>query len=772
MTRLLVCLMFSLVVSSPAQPAPPHIGYIYPAGGRQGTKFEVAIGGQFLDSATNAFVSGNGVRAIVIDHVKPLTPKQAKDLREEMIALQEKRQNSAADGKRAGGMDSTNVFTAGDRSLLLEIRKKLSTFIRQPASPAIAEKVTIEITIEPDAEPGTRELRLATLAGLSNPMSFCIGQLPEFRKQALPAERPFARNGGPRDGSEPRDAPPTDMLVTLPAVINGQILPGEVDRYRFHALKGQRLLFAVSARDLIPYLADAVPGWFQATLSLCDAKGKELAYNDDFRFHPDPVLFFAVPRDGEYSVRIKDAIYRGRDDFVYRLTAGELPFITSIFPLGGPVGAKTTVALSGWNLATNRIVVEPREPGNQFLSVCAPGNAPETSASNRLAYGSNLIPFAAGVLPECLENEPNDSAAQAQAITLPVVVNGRIDHPGDSDVFKFEGHAGDPVVAEVCARRLDSPLDSTLRLTDSAGRELAFNDDHEDKASGLNTHHADSYLALVLPADGVYYLCLRDAQRAGGPEYGYRLRVSAPQPDFALRVVPASITLRAGTAVPITVYALREDGFTNEIRLALIDPPPGFALNGALAPPGQDLVRLTLSGPTAPRDTPFSLVIEGSAMVRGRALTRQAVAAEDMMQAFAYRHLVPARDLEAAVIGWSRPRASFARILDETPIKIPAGGAAHVRIDIPPNTFFGKVELELNDPPVGIAMQKVSLGAGASELLLASDGDKVKPGMRGNLIVNAFAENPTANPKQKAAPNRRRPPIGALPAIPFEITEP
>ena len=207
MTRLLVCLMFSLVVSSPAQPAPPHIGYIYPAGGRQGTKFEVAIGGQFLDSATNAFVSGNGIRAIVIDHVKPLTPKQAKDLREEMIALQEKRQNSAADGKRAGGMDSTNVFTAGDRSLLLEIRKKLSTFIRQPASPAIAEKVTLEITIEPDAEPGTRELRLATLAGLSNPMSFCIGQLPEFRKQAPPAERPFARNGGPRDGSEPRDAP-------------------------------------------------------------------------------------------------------------------------------------------------------------------------------------------------------------------------------------------------------------------------------------------------------------------------------------------------------------------------------------------------------------------------------------------------------------------------------------------------------------------------------------------------------------------------------------
>ena len=35
-----------------AQQQAPHIGYVYPAGGRQGTTFQVTVGGQFLDGVT------------------------------------------------------------------------------------------------------------------------------------------------------------------------------------------------------------------------------------------------------------------------------------------------------------------------------------------------------------------------------------------------------------------------------------------------------------------------------------------------------------------------------------------------------------------------------------------------------------------------------------------------------------------------------------------------------------------------------------------------
>ena len=158
------------------------------------------------------------------------------------------------------------------------------------------------------------------------------------------------------------------MNITLPAIVNGQILPGGVDRYRFQARKGQQLVVAAAARELIPYLADAVPGWFQAALALYDAKGNELAYADDYRFHPDPVLHCEIPKDGEYVVEIRDSIYRGREDFVYRITVGELPFVTSIFPLGGPAGAQTTVELKGWNLPVTSLTQTNERAGR--LSAC------------------------------------------------------------------------------------------------------------------------------------------------------------------------------------------------------------------------------------------------------------------------------------------------------------------------------------------------------------------------------------------------------------------
>jgi hypothetical protein len=430
------------------------------------------------------------------------------------------------------------------------------------------------------------------------------------------------------------------MRITLPAVVNGQIMPGGVDRFRFSARARQRLVVAASARELIPYIADAVPGWFQATLALYDAKGKELAYDDDYLFNPDPVLFYELPADGEYTIEIKDAIYRGREDFVYRITVGELPFITAIFPLGGKAGEQTTVELQGWNLPTNSLTMDARnkEPGIYPLFV------------RREERVSNQVPFAVGTLPECREQEPNDTPAKAQPITLPIMVNGRIDRPEDWDVFRFEGNAGDEIVAEVHARRLGSPLDSVLKLTDSTGRQLAFNDDQEDRSAGLITHHADSRISFTLPAPGTYYLHLGDTQSKGGAGYAYRLRVSPPQPDFELRVTPSSVNVRAGSSVPLTVHALRKDGFTNDITVVLKNAPAGFALNGGRVPGHTNQARLTLTVPPRAQNEPVSFFLEGRATIGGLMVVHPAVPAEDMMQAFAYRHLVPAHELKVAIL--------------------------------------------------------------------------------------------------------------------------
>lgn len=744
----------------------PHLGYVYPAGGQQGTTFQVVLGGQYLNGATNgsAYVTGDGIEAEVTGYARPLTPMEANQLRERLKTLQDKRAASFVNGDRRAQPDpsptATNVWTAADQKLLGEIRQKLFRFAAmRNVSPAIAETVSLRVTASTNAEPGDRELRLRTPSGLSNPLRFCVGQLPEFRKREptpgedLPGLRPF------RNNNETRATPPTEMNITLPAVVNGRTLPGGVDRYRFHARQGQHLVVAVQARELIPYLADAVPGWFQAAVSLHDAKGNELAYADHFRFHPDPVLYYEVPKEGDYLIQIRDSIYRGREDFVYRITVGEVPYVTGIFPLGGPAGRQTTVELMGWNLPVTKLTMDAndQEPGVRPLAVRREGRS------------SNPVPFSLDTLPECLEQEPNGSPATAQLVTLPVIVNGRIDHAGDWDVFRFEGRAGDDIVAEVCARRLDSPLDSVLKLTDATGKQLAFNDDHEDKGEGLETHYADSYLRVTLPANGSYYLHLGDTQRQGGPEYAYRLRLSAPRPDFALRVVPSSINVRGGASVPLTIYALRRDGFTNEIALALKDAPAGFALSGGWVPANQDQVRVTLTAPPAPTNDPIHLNLEGRAKIQSREVVHLAVPAEDMEQAFAYHHLVPQQDLTVAVTGRFLGRGGV-RILGDTPVRIPAGGTARVRLAAPGNGFANRVQLELSEPPEGIAIGKVSPSAEGTEIELKCDAAKVKAGLKGNLIVNVFAERVLPLAQKAARPaNQRRASLGALPAIPFEV---
>jgi len=675
-----------------------------------------------------------------------MAPAQANKLRERLQELQKKKRD------------------AETLKEIAEIRRKLATFVRRPANPAIAETVTLQVAMAPDAEPGQRELRLATPNAVTNPLVFCVGQLPEVSKRAakVSEERPAAKVArflkGPASST-----PPAPTEITLPAVANGQIMPGGVDRYRFQARKGQRLVATASARELIPYLPDAVPGWFQATLALYDAQGNELAYTDDYRFHPDPVLSHEIPEDGQYVVEVRDAIYRGREDFVYRIALGELPLVTSIFPLGGKAGTETTVELRGWNLPVSSLVQDAKgkTPGVYPLSV------------RKGEQTSNSVPFAIDTLPECLEQEPNNQPASAQRVTLPVIANGRIDRPGDGDVFCFEGRSGDEIVAEVYARRLDSPLDSVLKLTDAAGRQLALNDDYEDKGAGLVTHHADSRLSAILPASGTYYLHLGDAQHKGGAEYAYRLRISPPRPDFELRVVPSSITARAGASTPLTVYALRKDGFSGDIALGFKDAPVGFALSGGWVPAGQEKVRLTLSVPPVSEKEPFSLSLEGRATIQGRPVTRPAVPAEDMMQAFAYRHLVPAQELKVAVAGRAMRKTAgsrtAARTVGTTLVKIPAGGTARVRVGVPSSTLTGNVQLELSEPPEGISIKSVSPVGLGTEIVLQSDAAKVKPGLKGNLIVHVFASRPQASGKAKPQGNRPRVPAATLPAIPFEI---
>lgn len=736
-----------------AQPAgnraAPHLAFAYPAGGQQGTTFTVTVCGQYLNATAAAHFSGSGLVAKVVNYERPLNQKEINDLREEADKLLSKRAAARSDPTKP-------ALTPEDEKRGAEIRTLLSTRGNRQVSPVLAEAVTLEVTILPNAAPGEREVRLRTPGGLSNPMVFVVSQLPEIREPVHTAMASPNQNRKNPDANPRTQRTKSELEITVPAVVNGQILPGEVDRFRFTAKKGQRIVMVASARALIPYLADAVPGWFQATLAVYDTQGRELAYADDYRFNPDPVLRYDIPADGTYFVEIKDAIYRGREDFVYRVAIGELPFITGIYPLGAACGERATFELSGWNLPSTQLPLDTKDksPGTFYVSV---------RGNNQL---SNPARITLDTLPNTTDVEPNDRPDTAQNIALPVTVNGRIDRPGDEDVFRFTGKAGEEIVAEIFARRLGTPLDSVLRLTDAAGKQVAFNDDNEDKGSGLLTHHADSRLTCKLPADGAYTLTLADTQHQGGPDYAYRLRVGPPRPDFELRVAPSSINVKAGASVAVTVFALRHDGFNGEIVLQLRDAPWGFGLSGARIPADQDKVQLTITAPYGASDELFDLTIAGLTTIGGKTVVHAAVPAEDMMQAFAYKHLVASKELMLNVAGRGAPF----RVVTKGPLKLTPGSTVKLQIAAPAARTATNVQFELLDPPEGIAIEGPSRRSGdVVTITLACDPAKAKAGSQGNLMLAAFGERPTGKAKVKANANAQRVPLGTVPAIPFQV---
>ena len=207
-----------LASASIATAQSPRIGYVFPAGGRQGTTFLVTVGGQFLGSWKGDYqidvlqphFSGAGIQAAVRKDIRHLTQQETQVLQDKLDQLRRK--------------NSKEVEIVKE---MFEVHKKLTRaraeFMRRESQPALADSVTVEITLAANAEPGRRELRVETPRGISNPLAFYVGRLPEFREQE--SEPTF----DPQDFLEglTRYPPRTETSITLPAVVNGQIIPRE-----------------------------------------------------------------------------------------------------------------------------------------------------------------------------------------------------------------------------------------------------------------------------------------------------------------------------------------------------------------------------------------------------------------------------------------------------------------------------------------------------------------------------------------------------------------
>ena len=229
---------------------------------------------------------------------------------------------------------------------------------------ARSQSAPIKVTASADAALGDREMRLVGPTGVTKPLHVFVSQYPVIADK------------------EPNNTAEQAQEIELPATLIGRIdTPGDVDQFRFHASKGQTLVFDIdAARNGSP---------LDAVATIHSADNREMRVSLEHR-GGDPVVVFEVPEDGDYRVRLRDLEYRGGGDYDYRIVAGAIPYIESILPSSGEPGQIVTAQAIGYNLeGGDKIPVD--------LTNSAPGRI-EVRAKTSAGF-SNSVPFEVTELP-------------------------------------------------------------------------------------------------------------------------------------------------------------------------------------------------------------------------------------------------------------------------------------------------------------------------------------------------------------------------------------
>ncbi|OHB56148.1 MAG: hypothetical protein A2173_01125 [Planctomycetes bacterium RBG_13_44_8b] len=162
--------------------------------------------------------------------------------------------------------------------------------------------------------------------------------------------------------------------------------------------------------------------------------------------------------------------------------------------------------------------------------------------------------------------------------------------------------------------------------------------------------------------------------------------------------------------------------------------------------------------------------MEGHAHMNEQTIIHQAVPADDVMQAFLYRHLVPAQEL-LVLIQKTRGRVPTIELASDGPICIPAGGSTQVLFKTQRSSILKEIQLELNEPPKGLTLHDVNVVPEGLEFQLKADKDAMQSGFADNLIIEVFREFTPRQQEGKPAPQKRRASMGFFPAIPIKIVQ-
>jgi hypothetical protein len=283
--------------------------------------------------------------------------------------------------------------------------------------------------------------------------------------------------------------------------------------------------------------------------------------------------------------------------------------LDGIFPAGGRAGTTVTVEFRGYSggLKEAKDIVIDGPPGIAVKGLKALNNNNLVEATLEIASDAkpgrrwlrvlnersgltNYAQFVVGNLPEHLEKEPNNDLAAAEAVTVPLVVNGRTNPEADVDVYRFSARAGQRIVAAIAAHAIDvhgqaknyGIADFALELLDSSGQTLAEAED---------TLGFDPLIEYVVPRDGQYLVRVTLLNFGGFPEAAYRLTLG--EVPYVVGAFPPGV--RRGVEAEVELFGPNvPQGTKQKVSVAKDDPFPVAHVVYA-------------GGPTAGNDVPLAV---------------------------------------------------------------------------------------------------------------------------------------------------------------------
>lgn len=321
-------------------------------------------------------------------------------------------------------------------------------------------------------------------------------------------------------GSEAQSSP---TAVPSECILQGQI-NARKPRYFGVELQAQQTLQVEAVARRLNSALDPV-------LRILQADGKELAFEDDTPgLAGDAWLQFTAPQSGTYTIEIRDVQYTGGSRHFFHLRIGGTKL---------PVSATQTAALAAAGITSSAL----------------------------------------------LEVEPNENTSQAtDAPPSTQRLSGTIQQPGDVDVFAIHSEAPAHVCITALTRRLGSPADLVLQLSDEAGKTLQSADE---------VGSFDAQLAVAVPAAGTYFLTVKELSSLGGPAFTYDLQLQwGGRTEVATTVDIVAIPDTGAGSIAVSINRV---GHSDPVEVWASNLPPGVNSTPVLVVPNQKTAFLTLT---------------------------------------------------------------------------------------------------------------------------------------------------------------------------------